>query len=77
MSLVTNKEISYKNLINENLDKAILASEEYDSLLKTSARTQDKSSNKLQKGIVLNINETLMSVTNGLTTDVVLRLLNQ
>ena len=77
MSLVINKENSYKNLTNENLNKTTLVSKEYDSLLKTSERTQDNSSNKLQKGIVLNINETLKSVTNGLTTDVVLRLLNQ
>lgn len=75
MSLVINKENSYKNLLNEKLKDSNQVNKEYDALI-TPQKVQDKTSDKLQQEIILDINNTSNAVTKGLTPETVLRLLN-
>ena len=75
MSLVINKENSYKNLLNEKLKDSNQVNKEYDALI-TPQKVQDKTSDKLQQEIILDIHNTSNAVTKGLTPETVLRLLN-
>ena len=75
MSLVINKENSYKNLLNEKLKDSNQVNKEYDALIPPQ-KVQDKTSDKLQQEIILDIHNTSNAVTKGLTPETVLRLLN-
>lgn len=76
MASVLEKEKSYKNLVEENYNKVVENGKDFEALQSMPEKLQSESSSRLQKEFILEANETLRSVSSGLTPDVVLRLLN-
>ena len=75
MASVLKRENSYKNILKEKENQASAIYKEYDALAYTPTTLQEESSSKLQRAIILEVNQTLRSVSSGLTPEVVLRLL--
>ena len=67
---------AYKNLVEENYNKVVENGKDFEALQSMPEKLQTESDSKLQREIILEANETLRSVSSGLTPDVVLRLLN-
>lgn len=74
MTSVLEKEKTYKNLVEDNQEKTAIIGNNYEALLPMLEK--NNSSKKIQQETILATKETLKSVTNGLTPETVLRLLN-